>query len=143
MNLFQRKHMSSRWQMFFNIGVLKNIPIFTGKHLCWSLFLIKLQAWRIYSCEYFKIFKNSFIYRTLLLVAFESSQLFYTNHALSLVFTANLGWLNLATSNSSLQVLGQSSGTNCTHSLLSLLSFIKKMQWTPVDSSSCRTPQLT
>ena len=27
--------------MFFKIGVLKNFAIFTGKHLCWSLFLIK------------------------------------------------------------------------------------------------------
>ena len=28
---------SSRSQMFFKIGVLKNFAIFTGKHLCWSL----------------------------------------------------------------------------------------------------------
>ena len=28
------------------IGVLKNLTIFTGKHLCWSLFFIKLQALR-------------------------------------------------------------------------------------------------
>ena len=27
-------------------GVLKNFVIFTGKHLCWSLFLIKLQAYK-------------------------------------------------------------------------------------------------
>ena len=27
--------------MFFKIDVLKNFTIFTGKHLCWSLFLIK------------------------------------------------------------------------------------------------------
>ena len=27
-------------------GVLKNFAVFTGKHLCWSLFLKKLQAWR-------------------------------------------------------------------------------------------------
>ena len=27
-------------------GVLKNVAIFTGKLLCWSLFLIKLQAFR-------------------------------------------------------------------------------------------------
>ena len=27
-------------------GVLKNFAIFTGKHLCWSFFLIKLQAYR-------------------------------------------------------------------------------------------------
>ena len=29
---------SSRLQMFFKIGVLKNFAIFTGKHLCWNLF---------------------------------------------------------------------------------------------------------
>ena len=37
---------SSRSQMFFKISVLKNFAIFTGKHLRWSLFLIKLQAFR-------------------------------------------------------------------------------------------------
>ena len=37
---------NSRSQMFFKIGVYKNFAIFTGKHLCWGLFLIKLQAWR-------------------------------------------------------------------------------------------------
>ena len=31
---------SSRLQMFFKIGVLKNFAIFTGKHMCWSLFLV-------------------------------------------------------------------------------------------------------
>ena len=36
---------SSRLEMFLKIGVLKNFAIFTGKYLCWSLFLIKLQAW--------------------------------------------------------------------------------------------------
>ena len=30
---------------FFKIGVFK-ISVFTGKHLCWSFFLTKLQAWR-------------------------------------------------------------------------------------------------
>ena len=29
--------------MFFKIAVLENFAIFTGKHLCSSLFLIKLQ----------------------------------------------------------------------------------------------------
>ena len=37
---------SSRSQMFFKIGVLKNFTIFPRKHLCWSYFLVKLQAWR-------------------------------------------------------------------------------------------------
>ena len=32
--------------MFFEMGVLKNFAVFTGKPLCWSLFLIKQQAFR-------------------------------------------------------------------------------------------------
>ena len=35
---------SSCLQMFFRIGVLKNFTIFTGKHLHWGVFLIKLQT---------------------------------------------------------------------------------------------------
>ena len=37
---------SSLSQMFFKIGVLKNFANFIGKHQCWNIFLIKLQAWR-------------------------------------------------------------------------------------------------
>ena len=37
---------SSLTQIFFKIDVLKNLANFTGKYLCWILFLIKLQAWR-------------------------------------------------------------------------------------------------
>ena len=48
-------------------AVLKNFSIFTGKHLCWSFFLIQLQAWRpaillketptqVFSCEFCEIF---------------------------------------------------------------------------------------
>ena len=54
---------SSRSQMFFKIGVLKNFAIFTGKSLCWSLFLIKLLKRNTntgFSCEKCKIFKNTF-----------------------------------------------------------------------------------
>ena len=56
--------------MFFKIAVLKNFTIYTGKHLCWSLFLIELQAsgtatllkrvQQVFSWEYCEIFKNSF-----------------------------------------------------------------------------------
>ena len=35
---------SSRLHMFFKIGVLKNFKNITGKHPCWSFFLIKLKA---------------------------------------------------------------------------------------------------
>ena len=37
---------TSRLQMFFKVGALKNFAIFTEKHLCWILCLIKLQAFR-------------------------------------------------------------------------------------------------
>ena len=33
------------WQAIFKIGALKNFAAFTGKHLCWSLILVKLLAW--------------------------------------------------------------------------------------------------
>ena len=40
------KTKSSRSQMFFKNSALKNFAIFKGKYLCWSLILIKLQAFR-------------------------------------------------------------------------------------------------
>ena len=39
------KEFCSRSQMLFKINVLSSFANFTGKHLCCSLFLIKLQAW--------------------------------------------------------------------------------------------------
>ena len=61
--------------MSFKIGSFKNFAIFTGKHLCRGLFLIKLQAFKPenflkinsntgVSCGYREIFKNIFFYRT-------------------------------------------------------------------------------
>ena len=43
----KKKARSSRMQVSFRIGVLKNFAHFTGKHLCRSPFLIKLQALRL------------------------------------------------------------------------------------------------
>ena len=37
---------SSQSPMFLRIGVFKKFTIFTGKHKCWSLFLIKLLGFR-------------------------------------------------------------------------------------------------
>ena len=60
----------------------KNFAIFTGKQLCWSLLLLKLQAISpaslqkrgsnrgVLSCAHCDFFKNSFFYRTPLVVAF-------------------------------------------------------------------------
>ena len=69
--------------MFFKIDSLKSFAIFTGKHLCWGLFLIKLHTFRPatflkrdsntgVSCAYCEIFKNSFFYRNPLVAAPES-----------------------------------------------------------------------
>ena len=44
--IYRVKVRNSRSQVFFRIGVLKNFAIFTGRHLCWSLFLMKSQAFR-------------------------------------------------------------------------------------------------
>ena len=35
---------NSHWNSPVKIGVLKNVANFTGKQLCWSIFLIELQA---------------------------------------------------------------------------------------------------
>ena len=37
---------NSSSQLFLKISVLKKFAIFTGKHLSWSLFLIKLLGFR-------------------------------------------------------------------------------------------------
>ena len=50
--------------MFFKIGVLKNLALFTGKRLCWSLFLIKLQAFKCFSVNIAKLLGAAFFYRT-------------------------------------------------------------------------------
>ena len=44
---------SNCMQLFFKTDVTRNFAIFTGKHLCCSLFLIKLQAIR-----HFNLVKN-------------------------------------------------------------------------------------
>ena len=71
---------SSRPGVLCKNGVLENFAKFTGKRLCHSLFLIKLQASsynfikkgtlaQVFSCEFCEVFKNTFIYRTPLVTA--------------------------------------------------------------------------
>ena len=58
--------------MFFKIRVLKNFANFTGKHLCWSLFLkkfltlfltlLKTLQYRCFPVKFAKKFKNNFFY---------------------------------------------------------------------------------
>ena len=65
-----RMSRSSHSHMFFKTGVLKNFAIFTGKHLCFSLFLIELQAF----------FRSSFFYRIPPVVAFKWRHYRTTHH---------------------------------------------------------------
>ena len=53
--------------MFLKIGVLKNFAIFRGKHVCWSLFLMKLQVYNfpMNIVNYF----NCFFHKTPLVAA--------------------------------------------------------------------------
>ena len=48
---------SSRSLMFFKIGVLKNFLTCKGKHQCWSLFSINLQA-----CNFIKKDSNTVVF---------------------------------------------------------------------------------
>ena len=49
MDLYEEDNIirSSRSQMSLKIGVLKKFTIFTGKHLCWSLFFNKAAGLQV------------------------------------------------------------------------------------------------
>ena len=60
-------------EVFYKKAVFKKSSILTGKQLCWSLFLVKLQAIRsvtllkeiltqVFVCEYCKIFMTALWY---------------------------------------------------------------------------------
>ena len=75
----RRNDRSSCSQIFVKINVLKIFAIFTGKHLCRSVFLRTLQVLkpanllkrdsRYFPVNIAKFFKNSFFYRTPLVAA--------------------------------------------------------------------------
>ena len=51
--------------MFYRKGILENFAKLTGKHLCQSLFFNKASdSAQVFSCEFWKISKNIFFYRT-------------------------------------------------------------------------------
>ena len=62
---------TAKLEVFCTKGALKNFANFSGKHLCWSLFLIKLQALglqlhyketstHVFSCEIYEISENAY-----------------------------------------------------------------------------------
>ena len=75
-------------------NTVKNFVIFTGKHLCWSLFLITFRSeglqlylketpTQVFFCEYCEIFKNSYFHRTPRVAASVNGEL--RNHARSTI----------------------------------------------------------
>ena len=70
--VYYSKNKSSRRDVFHNIGVLKNLAKFTGKHLCQSLLFNKVAGIacnfienetlaQVFSCEFLR---TTFFYRT-------------------------------------------------------------------------------
>ena len=75
-------HRRRRRRCSMKKAVLKSFVIFTGKHLCRSLFLIKLQTYRpatllnatptlVFSCEYCVTFKNTYFVKNLRTAAYK------------------------------------------------------------------------
>ena len=51
---------SSHLRCSIKEAVLKNFAIFTGKHMFWNLFLIKLEAWRCFPVNTTKFLRTPF-----------------------------------------------------------------------------------
>ena len=78
------KRSNNRSQMFSKAVVLKNLAIFTGKNLCWNLFLVKFHDSRpaflfkkessaqLLFCEYCEIFKSNFCIEDLFIIPFQN-----------------------------------------------------------------------
>ena len=58
--------------MFYKNGVLRNFSKFAGKHLVYN-FIKKETLAQVFSCEFFEISKNTFLYRTPPVVASDIS----------------------------------------------------------------------
>ena len=59
------KYRSSSPDVFYKNGDLKNFAIFTGKHLCRSIFFIEKETLtQVFSCIFCEIFLNTFFYIT-------------------------------------------------------------------------------
>ena len=78
---YELKVRSSHWSFSVKIGVLKYFANFTGKHLCWSLFLTEssgLQLFKkvfptqVFSFGIFENFKNTYFEENLWTTASET-----------------------------------------------------------------------
>ena len=75
-----------RSQMFLKIDVLRNFASFTRKHLCWSLFLIKLQAKFLRTCSFTEHLQ------WLLLWFLQQNKLIFSFITITLGYNQKLSW---------------------------------------------------
>ena len=89
---------SSRPEVFCKKGVPRNFAKFRGKHLCQSLFFNKVagvlelylknpMAQEVFSCEFYKISKNTFLQRTPLVAASVWFVIKNSNHEMFRIMT--------------------------------------------------------
>ena len=85
---YELKVRSSHWSCSVKIGVLKYFANFTGKHLCWSLFLTESSGlqlfWKVSPTQVFSFgicenFKNTYFEENLLLKPVQISSGLPTN----------------------------------------------------------------
>ena len=98
---FCKKFRSSHQRHSIKKDVLKNFVIFTGKHSCWNLLLIKSQDWGpktllkrdpntgVLSCEYCKNFKKTYFEKHLWMTASVNSRSAIFQESLVLPFKLN------------------------------------------------------
>ena len=82
-------HRSSRSDVFCKKSVLRNFAKFTGKHLCQGIFFNKVDTLlkqacnvikketlaQVFSCDFWEISKNTFLYRALPVAASDFSNI--------------------------------------------------------------------
>ena len=59
------QYRSSRSEMLFKTGVVKNVAKSLGKHQRWRQSIKKETPAQVFSCEFCEIFKNSFVIENL------------------------------------------------------------------------------
>ena len=105
---FCKKSRGSYQRCSVKKAVLKNFAIFTGKHLCSSLFLKKLQACNfikkrlrllrhVFFCEYCEIFKNMYFEKHLRTTSSVSSRVAVFQKSLALPLKQNALILDFVT----------------------------------------------
>ena len=85
--------------MFFKIDALKNFALFTAKHLCWSLFLVKLIESRDKTCSKRKnlVSINSLGGKTELINNYVTLKLPHHHTSLRMITRSTLHYLALDT----------------------------------------------